>query len=303
MWKGEIKMSENTLVMKNRTGNLGVKLALRNFKKYLAVGILLPLLMMIPSMIIQVKWIEHDKNGTDPYTEYTLYDGELPEGWEDKYEKQDGKYVIPENKDWPLEEYMRNVTDYGYVVVFVCIYIFMIYDVVQTFWGKHGSLELAVPCSKPVIFISKLIPASICMLWTSFLVMIASYFLSGGLKWVNGSIEMVRERGFDTINGGYLSGFSPMIEWEIICFYMIVFLTIYIGIVLLLSLCGELKRKLKDYVIGLIVAGISIVAAEATWIISEVAFDKDMLYLMFILPITLLILCIIMLHRHNMITT
>lgn len=296
-------MSENTLTMKSKTGNLGVKLALRNFKKYLAVGILLPLLMMIPSMIIQYKWIEHDKNGTDPYTEYTLYDGELPEGWEDKFEMQDGKYLIPEEKDWTLQEHLKGVTDYGFVVVFVCMYIYMIFDVTQCFWGKRAALELVVPCSKPVIFISKLIPASVCMLWASFLVRIASYFLSGGLKWVNGSIEMVRQRGIDTLNRGYLFKFPPMIEWGPISFFMMCFFTIYIGVVLLLALCGELKRKLKDYVIGLIVAGISIVAAEATWVVSEVAFDKDILSIMFIFPISLLVFCIILLRRHNMITT
>lgn len=300
---GEKMMSENTTsenkeAMQNKNGSLGVKLALRNFKKYIIIGVIIPLLMTIPSMIVQGEWFKNDKAGTDPYVKCEVYES-VPESWLDVCEEKDGKYVIGTLVDWPLHDSMEAVTDYGFIIIVVCLYIYLIRDVYLTFWGKRAALELAVPCSRTVIFLAKFIPAMICEIWTFFLIALSDCFLEGGFKLKDGAIVMQSVRSYESAGWGYMTGVD-FIPWDSVCLHTMAFLVIYLGIVFLISLCSNLNRKMKDPAILSIAGLVTLLIAALSFVTEVAAFDNNMLILMFVVPVILLILCIISIRRHNL---
>lgn len=283
----------------NKRGMLWFRLMLNNAKKYAIIGMLVPLLMAIPSMIVQGIWLYHDNNGTDPKLEY-LYADTIPEYWEDKVEIENGRYKYASLKEtWELQDWMREITNYGYTIVLASVIVFLLGDVFLSFWGNRASLDMAVPCSKQAILIAKLIPASICVLWTLFLIQVTAYLIEGGLKLDGGSITMVTSRSFSLPLAAYSHGFYSGIDWNFICSVMITFYIIYLGMVLTFSLCGKLARKANNTVIIVIMAAFMIFLAA----VSLYNLMENGLWIAFIIPVLLLIGCILALRKHELIST
>ncbi|MBO4927481.1 MAG: hypothetical protein J5379_04435 [Clostridiales bacterium] len=96
-------MSEYTLNSSKSTGALGLTLTLRNFRRYLIIGIIIPLILSIPAMIVQGIWIRHDKEGTFPGMRIEYLDS-VPAEVEDRFEKVNGKYEIVTEENWDLKD-------------------------------------------------------------------------------------------------------------------------------------------------------------------------------------------------------
>ena len=236
MWKEEWKMSENTMELKKK--RIGMEAFFHDFKKYSILGILIPFLLTIPSLVLQINWFRYDSiiqsRGINTafegwsYTHYiTFTDQEEPViRFIEKYEAGDGVF------------YQVLETLFGALLLILVIYVAI--DMFRHFFGKQASITMMIPCRRQTLFLAKLAAATLVFFVASFLYVMKQALFDGWLGWDNG-IYRLKDREFVGINSGWST--NVVVYPQQIIYLVIVGLGIVLGVVLVSSLIGRFSQK------------------------------------------------------------
>ncbi len=156
LWKEDQKMSDMVINKRKNGSRLGLERFILDIKKYRLLGIILPVILLIPSLIVQLIWISYDKIVIKHGIDTSLGNGRLldPE-----------KFTSGEILEYVLDEppLVRGVL-WAFTTVLILLVACQIADMFKSFFGSNSALVLATPCSKPILFVSKFLAASVTSL-------------------------------------------------------------------------------------------------------------------------------------------
>ncbi len=246
-------MSENTMELKKK--RIGMEAFFHDFKKYSILGILIPFLLTIPSLVLQIYWFRYDSiiqsRGINTayegwsYTHYiTFTDQEEPViRFIEKYKAGDGMF------------YQVLETLFGALLLILVIYVAI--DTFRHFFGKQASITMMIPCSRQTLFLAKLSAATLVIFFASFLYVMRKALSDGWLGWDNGICRLKRREFVGIRRGWDISGVGITPQSTI---YMVVLgLGIVLGVVLVTALIGRFSQKYKESKVIVLTCLISVV--------------------------------------------
>ena len=267
-------------------------------KKYGLLGIVLPIVLLIPSLIIQILWISYDNIVIKYGIDTSIGNGRFL----DPDMLTSGERRIVRFLETIIDEppFVRGLL-WAFVTLLLILVTYQIADMLKSFFGSNSALVLAAPCSKPILFFSKFMAASV----VSFLAILLSQFqwflISGGFKWDGSSLGITSWRDLQGIEANNLTNIS--FEWNSVYAYFALFLFIWLGAYMILGIVGKMQRSpIKMPVIVIIGAVIAVALFLGFMFTLDMLYKPDAPYVLFVIPCTLLLVDILLVSRYDAVT-
>ncbi|MBP5185558.1 MAG: hypothetical protein J6040_00710 [Clostridiales bacterium] len=290
-------MSDMVINKRKNGSRLGLERFILDIKKYRLLGIILPVILLIPSVIIQVLWISYDKIVFKYGIDTSLGNGRLL----DPEKFKSGERRIIRILEYVLDEppLLRGVL-WAFTLVLILLVACQIADMFKSFFGSNSALVLATPCSKPILFVSKFLAASVTSFISIWCSQVQWFFIDGGLKWDGSSLNIMSFRAFRGI--GSNSDLSLDLNWVSILDIFAIFLLLWLGVFTILAISGKIQKAFKTPVI-VAVAIVTAIALSWAFVHSmELQSEVNTLPLLFMIPCILFLADILLISKYDAVT-
>lgn len=297
LWKEALIMSDMVNMKRKSGSRLGLERFVLDLKKYGLLGIILPIIFLIPSLIIQLIWISYDKIVIKHGIDTSIGNGRLL----DPKMFSSGERRIIKILEYVLDEppLVRGVM-WALSIVVMLLVAYQIADMFTSFFGSNSALVLATPCSKPILLMSKFLAASV----TSFIAIGCSefqwVFLQGALKWDGSSLNLMSFRDLQGFESNWYIKFD--LKWESTLYKFAMFLFIWLGIFTILAISGKLQKLVKTPVIVVTDIVLAFVLTGTFMYFMEMQSRVDVLPALFMIPCVLLLTDILLVSKYDAVT-
>lgn len=297
LWKEDQKMSDMVINNRKNGSRLGLERFILDIKKYRLLGIILPVILLIPSVIIQVLWIRYDKIVIKYGIDTSLGNGRLL----DPEKITSGERRIIRILEYVLDEppLVRGVL-WAFTLVLILLVVCQIADMFKSFFGSNSALVLAAPCSKPILFVSKFLAASVTSFISIWCSQVQWVFIEGGLKWDGSSLNIMSFRTFRGIESN--SDLSLDLNWVSVLDIFAIFLLLWLGVFTILAISGKIQKAFKTPVMVAVAIVIAIALSWAFVHSMELQSEVNTLPLLFMIPCILFLADILLISKYDAVT-
>ncbi|MBR4010591.1 MAG: hypothetical protein IKI87_06935 [Clostridiales bacterium] len=290
-------MSDMVINKRKNGSRLGLERFILDIKKYRLLGIILPVILLIPSLIVQLIWISYDKIVIKYGIDTSLGNGRLL----DPERITSGERRIIRILEYVLDEppLVRGVL-WAFTLVLILLVACQIADMFKSFFGSSSALVLATPCSKPILFVSKFLAASVTSFISIWCSQVQWFFIEGGLKWDGSSLKIMSFRAFHGI--GSNSDLSIDLNWVSILDIFAIFLLLWLGVFTILAISGKIQKSVKTPVIVAVAIVIAIALSWAFVHSMELQSEGNTLPLLFMIPCILFLADILLISKYDAVT-
>ena len=297
LWKEVVKMSEMTIQNKRFSGRKGLDAFLYDLKKYRFLGILLPIILTIPSLVVQILWICYDR---------IMIGKGYPVSSLGRMMYSNAMSVEFTGRERSIVRILQHIVDgaavhYAVMMIstlaIVALVAHLLYDLYQSFYGSQSSLALSVPCKKPVLFLSKFLAVAVVTCISIWLLILKMDLFSGVIGWENGGLVRLGERefaGLDSFTHIFIG-----IDMDQMLFYIFFILMIWAGAALILSLSTNLQKTCRKWILISVSAVVGAGIVFLAWKTNLLVYEWDLLTARYLALLLILVIDFILMMRHN----
>ena len=282
-------MSDVEKTRKKTTWELGLATFWTGIKRYGFLGVIVPLILLLPSIFIQILWFWYDSLDM-----HFIGISTIP-----------SKLYTESQTPWirllEAREYMSMILGSLLFAAIVLMAAYVISDLIRCFFGKKAGLELCVPCPKPVLFVSRSLAAGVMGLCSCTLLSVQEALYDGFLAWDHG-LYLIKKRNFIDVGYGeeiWNITFEPDSMWH----YFFILALLISCVMFLFCICGKLQKRFKEGVVALLIGAIAIGSFVLLTLIHFNVYSLTVGWMRFAIPLVFLIIDILLFLHHDTVTT
>ena len=297
-WKEEVKMSDMAAEYK-APNNLKTGLIAfgDEIKKLIVIGIIVPLLMMLPSIYMQTRWVKYDKIIDKQVTEEYSSDpfSDLTEEEMDFINEMENGSILYE---------LKIGVSFAVFILWGALIVLTVGNLIKSFFGTQAEMTLGVPCKKTILFVGKFVSTMIVMGIAFFLFEIQTNLMEYGVKFRNGGfykiIDSYGKEGDSLIK--LIRSYEPA-EFGGFVFPFMMVMVIWLGLAFLMALIGKLQKHLSTPLCALCIVIATVIVLFIS--VAAIAYGDSYnnLPLMLSAPVLLLVADMLLISKYDRVSS
>ena len=297
-WKEEVKMSDMAAEYKApnnlKTGLLAFG---DEIKKLIVIGIIVPLLMMLPSIYMQTRWVKYDKiidkQVTEEYTSDPFSD--LTEEEMDFINEMENGSILYE---------LKIGVSFAAFILWGALIVLAVGNLIKSFFGEQAEMTLGVPCKKTILFAGKFVSTMIVMGIAFFLFEIQTNLMDYGIKFRDGGfykiIDSYGKDGESLIK--LIRSYEP-VEFGGFVFSFMMVMVIWLGLAFLMALIGKLQKHYSSALVAVIIVIATILVLFVSVATLYYGDTYNSLLLMLVAPVLLFVADLLMVRDYDRVSS
>ena len=298
LWKEAVQMSDMATNKVRNNLKMGLAAFGDELKRLLIIGIIIPILLTLPALYMQSRWVKYDKiiekvvtseNTVDPFSNLTEKEMKFIE----KMESDEGLYQLR--------------SSLGFASFMLCGFLvaLCIGNLMKNFYGAQAEMTFAVPCKKTVLFTAKFLSSTLIIGFVFVLFQIQTILMDCGIVWRDGRFYEIagsyHMEWTDTMTS-FVRAYEP-VEINGMPFYFLLVIVAWLGLAFLLSLTGKLQKYMGTIPLALCIGVSSIVVffASVAGILYGDSYDN--VPLMLTAPVVLFVLDLLMIRKYDRVSS
>ncbi len=298
LWKEAVKMSDMAEYKAPNNLKMGLSAFGDELKRLLVIGIIVPLLLMIPSIYMQSRWVKYDRI-IDKYVT-----GEYSEDPFSDMTAEESDFINEMENGISLYELKIGVS-FATLILMAFLVVLNIGNLIKNFFGAQAEMTFGVPCKKSVLFVVKFVSSMLIMVLVFVLFTIQTALTDSGIVFRNGS--------FYKIIGSYQSEWTDSqvrlirsyepVKFGGFTFHFLLIMVVWLGLAFLLALIGKLQKHLSTPLCALCIVIATVIVLFIS--VAAIAYGDSYnnLPLMLSAPVLLLVADVLLISKYDRVSS
>ncbi len=297
LWKEAVKMSDMAVYKAPNNLKMGLSAFGDELKRLLVIGIIVPLLLMIPSIYMPSRWVKYDRiidtyvtgeYSEDPFSDMTADESDF----------------INEMENGMSQYELKVGMSFAAFILMAFLVVLNIGNLIKTFFGTQAEMTFGVPCKKSVLFVVKFVSSMLIMVLAFVLFTVQTALTESGIVFRNG--------GFYEIIGSYQSEWTDsqvrlIRSYEPVKFggftLHLLIMVVWLGLAFLLALIGKLQKHLSTPLCTLCIVIATVIVLFIS--VAAIAYGDSYnnLPLMLSAPVLLLVADVLLISKYDRVSS